>query len=82
MSDESGSKETAWTLACAIDVLIGEHKSAGRQILTQRPDGGHRDDVSAAYALEHIDIGAGVDGGRRDHVPAAVPRQERQLHAI
>jgi cytochrome c1 len=48
----------------------------GHQILAQAADRRQRQDVGDAAALQCIDIGAEIDGGRRQGVAAPVPRQK------
>ena len=57
-------------------------KSPGAQILAQAADGGERDDVGDAAAFQRVDVGAEIDLGRRQHVPAAVARHEHHRVAV
>ncbi len=53
----------------------------GASASRSEPDRGDREDVGAAGALQRVDVGAGVDGARRQRMAAAVARQEDQAHA-
>ena len=66
----------------AVDELVDEHEVPGRQLLLQRAAGRDRDQVGDAGALQGIDIGAEVDGRRRQLVAAAMARQEAQRQAV
>ncbi len=82
MGHEARAEEGFFAGESAVDELIDDDEGAGRQVLAQRAHRADRDDIADADALEHIDVGAEVDRGRRDLVAAAVARQEGQLHAV
>ena len=82
MRDQSRAEEGFFARESAVDELVDDDESAGRQVLAQRANRADRDDITDADALQHIDVGAEVDPGRRYLVPATVARQENQLHAV
>ena len=75
------AEERALAPVGAVDELIDQHEGAGRQFLLERAAGRQRDEVGDAGALEHVDIGAVVDVGRRQPMPLVVARQEHDRQA-
>ena len=57
-------------------------RSPGRDLLFHRSHGRHADQVRRAELLHGADVGAVVDGARRDAVPAPVARQEEQRGVV
>ena len=57
-------------------------KSPGARSSRRLPTADKRDDVGHAAALQRVDIGAEIDLGGRQHVPAAVPRHEHDRLAV
>ena len=82
MRHKAGAEEAFLARNRAVDELVGHHESARRQLFAQRAAGGDRDEIGHAHALEGIDVGAVVDGGRRLDVAAAVARQEHHVDAV
>src|SRR5262249_56923534 len=70
--EETGAKELALALVGAIDELVDEDEGAGRQLLPERAAGGERDEIGHTCALERIDVGAVVDVGGGEPMPAVV----------
>ena len=60
----------------AIDELVDQHESAGRQFLLEGAAGRQRDQVGDPGTFQHVDIGAVVDIGRRQPVTLVVARQK------
>src|SRR5260370_42703030 len=81
MRDEAGAEEALVAREGAVDELVDEHEGAGRQIRLQAADGGERDEVGDAGALQRIDVGAVIDLRRRHAMTAAVARQEDDARA-
>jgi hypothetical protein len=76
MRDAAGAEEALLAREGAVDELVDDDEVPRRQLLAQRADGGEREDLGAARALQRVDVGAVVqlEGGTR--VAAAVARQE------
>src|SRR6202022_652490 len=79
--DAALAEERALPLEGAIDELIDQHEGAGGQLLLERSAGPQRYQVGHARALEHVDIGAVVDVGRRQPVALVVARQKHDRRA-
>jgi hypothetical protein len=76
VGDATFAEKRALPAEGAIDELIDQHESAGRQFRLVRAASGERDEVGHAGALEHVDIGAVVDVGRRKPMPLVMARQK------
>src|SRR6516165_10957877 len=76
MRDAAPAEEALLPGKGAVDELIDDDKVAGLKILAQTADGGERNDVCDAAALERVDIGAIIDFGGRQHVAAPMARDE------
>ena len=81
MRDAALAEERALALVGAVDELVDQHEGAGRQFLLERAAGRERDEIGDAGALEHVDIGAVVDVGRRQPVALVVAREEHHRQA-
>ena len=81
MRDAAFAEERAFALMGAVDELIDQHECAGRQLFLERAAGRQRDQIGDAGALEHVDIGAIIDVGRRIAVALTVPRQKHHRQA-
>ena len=75
------AEERTLALMRAVDELVDQNESAGRQVLPERAAGRERDQIGDAGALEHVDIGAIVDVGRRERMALVVTRQEDDRQA-
>ena len=81
MGHAAGPEERAFAPVRAVDELVDEHEEARRQLLAERAAGRDRNDVGHPGPLHGIDIGAVIDVGRREPVPAPVAGQEHDLGA-
>ena len=81
MGDAALAEERALALVGAIDELVDQDEGAGRQLLLERAAGRQRDEIGDTGALEHVDIGAIVDVGRRQPMAGTVPRQKHHRQA-
>ncbi len=66
----------------AVNELIRNHDMAGGDGIFQRTDRRNRDDLLDTQLLHAVDIGAVVDLGRQQAVPASVTRQKHHLDAV
>src|SRR5215467_15958612 len=62
--------------------LADDDEIARYEVLTQAADCGQRDDVGHAATFQRVDIGAEIDVRRRQHVAAAVTRNEHDRLTI
>ena len=81
MGDAALAEERTLALVGAVDELIDQHEGAGRQLLPERTAGRERNQVGDPCPFQHVDIGAVVDVGGRQHMSLAVPRQEHDRQA-
>src|SRR6185503_14642056 len=81
MRDAALAEEALLPREGAIDELIGEDESAGRQIDIEAADRRERDEIGDARAFQRVDIGAKIDLRGRQLMAASVPRQEHHLGA-
>src|SRR5215471_16149282 len=65
-----------------VDELVYDDEIARNEVLTQAADRGQRDDIGHAASLQRVDIGAEIDFRRRQHMAAAVARQEHDRLTI
>ena len=79
MRDEALAEERFLAREGTIDELVGQHESAGRQLLAEGADRADRNDLGHARAFQRVDVGAVIDVGGREFVAAAVARQEDDL---
>ena len=63
-----------------VDDLIGEHKIAGANLLTQGANRGEGDDSFDSKGFERGDVGASGDGGRRVRAVCAVAGEEGEVY--
>src|SRR5262249_35416804 len=73
------AEERADALPRPVDELIGHHDVARRDLLAQAPDRAHGEDPLHAEALQREDVGAEVDLGGEQAMPAPVAREEDDL---
>ena len=62
--------------------LVADDEVTAEHVRLEAPGGGRRDDPRHAQLFHGPQVGAVVDGGRRQGVPGAMPRQERDLLAV
>jgi hypothetical protein len=79
--DHAAAEEGADALAVTVDELVGDDDVPGRDLLAQAPDRAHRHDPLDTEALQREDVGAEVDLGGEQAMPAPVPRQEDETRA-
>src|SRR5215470_19539983 len=76
MGDAAFAKKRAFAFVGAVDKLVNQHEGAGRQLFPEGTAGRQRNEIGDAGTLEHIDIGAVVDIGRRQAVALVVTGHE------
>ena len=76
MGDATVAEETGLAPIGAVVELIDQNEQAGIELALERAAGGKRDDVGDADTFQRIDIGAVIDPGRRDAMPAPMASQE------
>ncbi len=63
----------------AVDELVWHHEIGWLVLFLQRANGRDRDNSLDAEFLERINVGAKVQLGRQNAVPASMPRQKGNL---
>ena len=79
MGDAAVAEEARTAQIGAVLELIDHHEHARIEIAVERSTGGNSDDVGDANPFQRIDIGAVIDGRRREAMPAAVASEEHRL---
>jgi hypothetical protein len=76
MRNAAPAEERTLAPVSAVDKLVDQHESAGRQLLLERAAGRQRNQVGDPGAFQHVDIGAVVDVGWRQPVTLVMARQK------
>jgi len=80
VADNSVAKESTASPLGAIDELIRQDNVAGRDVLAQRTDCGHRQQPLDPQLLEAMNVGREVDLAWQEAMTSTVSRQKNQSH--
>ena len=82
MRDTAGAEEGFLARKTPVNELVHNDEMARRQIFSQGPHGGKRDEFRAANPLQRINIGAVIQCRWRDGMAAPMAGQKGARHAI
>ena len=76
------AEEGVDAMAGSVDELIGHNKVQRMMFFLQRADGGKRQDALHAKLFEAVNVGAIIDLGGHEAMPAPMARQESDFAAL
>ena len=82
MSYDAFAEKRIYTMASAIEELIGDYEIERSVLILQRSDCGNRDDPLDAQLFEPVYIGAKIQFRWQNAVSASVPRKKCDLAAL
>ena len=80
MGDHAGTEEALVARVGQVDELIDDNELPRRQFLAEGTDCRNSDHVGTADAFKRIDIGARIDVGRRQAMPAPVAGEKDEFN--